>query len=180
MFIVAHPSTARFISTKILQYLVTDEPTEAMLNQMVLVWDNPGNLHGVGDLTELYREALSMADFSNPTRIASKVKTPFEQFIGSIRSLKGVSDGVTQIINFLFESQHVPFMQEVPTGYAEVGKRNAQIGARDNKVSPSTVSGKAAPVDEMGDADRVMGVFGKSPLRRIAASSVTYRGIDLR
>jgi uncharacterized protein (DUF1800 family) len=117
--IAAHSSTRRFISKKILQLLVTDEPTQAMIDQMMLVWNDGGNPNGVGDLREVTREALSIA--MDPAYAGTKIKTPFEQFVTSLRTLNGITNGTQEILIYLSESKHLPFFNEIPTGYSEAG-----------------------------------------------------------
>jgi uncharacterized protein (DUF1800 family) len=117
--IAGHPSTSRFISRKLLQLLVTDDPGEALIDEMVLVWNDGTNPHGIGDLRELTRKALSLG--LDPAMVGTKIKTPFEQFVTSMRALKANTNGLYEILDSLTETQHLPFFNEVPTGYSEVG-----------------------------------------------------------
>ena len=119
--IVAHPSTPCFISRKILQLLVTDDPDEAMIDSLVAVWNDGENPHGVGDLRELLRAALKIDAFFDPDMARSKIKSPFEQFTGALRALRGTTDGRTTIFEYLINAQHVPHFNAVPTGYSELG-----------------------------------------------------------
>jgi len=119
--VVAHPATARYISTKILQRFVTDAPTEEMIDALVLEWNDAGNPHGVGDLREVLRAALSLDAFLDPDTTGSKVKTPAEHFISALRAIRGTTDGQTTIVNYLVNAQHIPHYNEVPTGWPETG-----------------------------------------------------------
>jgi len=119
--IVAHPSTPRFISKKILRQLVTDTPTPAMIDGLVAVWNSPANPQGIGDLREVTRAALQMTAFRSPDQIGSKIRTPFEHFTAAMRATRGSTDGLSVIVNYLISAQHIPHYNEVPTGYAETG-----------------------------------------------------------
>jgi hypothetical protein len=120
--IVAHPSTARFISTKILQRFVTDEPSEAMIDEMVAVWNDSSNPAGVGDLQALHEAAVTSDAFLDPNRTRSKIKTPLEHFTSTFRATRGATDGATEVINFLEATQHLPHFNPVPTGWPEDGE----------------------------------------------------------
>ena len=119
--IAAHPSTARFISTKILQRFVTDEPTEAMIDAMVAVWNDDTNPRGVGDLRELLRTALNQAAFLDPNLVASKIKDPLEHMASALRATRGTTDGFTRVLDFLVSAQQILFFYDVPTGFPEDG-----------------------------------------------------------
>jgi uncharacterized protein (DUF1800 family) len=119
--IVAHPSTARFISRKILQRFVTDNPSEEMIDAVVAVWDDPANPHGVGDLREVLRTALQLDEFLDPDRLRDKIKTPLEHYASAIRSVGGRTDGIDQVVNYLVLANHIPHYNPIPTGFPEVG-----------------------------------------------------------
>ena len=120
--IVAHPSTARFISTKILQRFVTDEPSQQMIDEMVAVWNDSNNPAGVGDIQALLEAAVTMDAFFDPDGFGSKIKTPLEHFTSAFRATRGGTDGVTEVINFLEAAQHLPHFNPVPTGWPEDGE----------------------------------------------------------
>ena len=120
--IVAHRSTARFISTKILQRFVTDEPSQQMIDAIVAVWNDSGNPEGMGDMKALLEAALTMDAFLDPDRTGSKIKTPLEQFTSAFRVTRSGTDGLTEVINYLTASQHLPHFNPVPTGWPEDGE----------------------------------------------------------
>ena len=119
--ILAHPATPRFISTKLLQRFVDEAPTNAMIDAVVAVWNNPGNPHGVGDLREVLRAVLAQAAFLNPDEIGGKAKTPFEHVVSALRSVRGMTDGLTTVRNYLFRMQEMFHNNPIPTGYSEIG-----------------------------------------------------------
>ena len=119
--IVDHPSTARFISTKILKYLLTENPTEAQIDAVVEVWNDPSRPAGVGDLQAVTRAALEQATFLDPRRIKDKIKTPFEHMVGGLRATEGWTDGLDTVPILLLLHQQIPFYNPIPTGYSETG-----------------------------------------------------------
>jgi uncharacterized protein (DUF1800 family) len=120
--IVAHPSTARFISKKILQRFVTDEPDQAMIDALVAVWNDSGNPQGVGDLRAVLEAALTLDVFLDPDRVRTKIKTPMEHMTSAIRATRGRTDGLEEVISFMVATDHIPHFNPVPTGWAEDGE----------------------------------------------------------
>jgi uncharacterized protein (DUF1800 family) len=120
--IAAHPSTARFISKKFLQQFVTEEPDEALIDHLVNTWNDPGNPSGVGDLHAILSAALNHPAFLDPNRAGQKIKTPLEHFASGMRGIGGRTDGITTILTFLVNAQHIPHYNPVPTGYGEIGE----------------------------------------------------------
>ncbi len=119
--LATHPSTVRFISTKILQRFVTDEPSQEMIDEMIAVWNDSGNPAGVGDMQALLEAAVTMDAFLDPDRVKGKIKTPLEHFTSAFRGTRGSTDGFTQVLNFLETAQHLPHFNPVPTGWPEDG-----------------------------------------------------------
>jgi uncharacterized protein (DUF1800 family) len=119
--IVTHPATARFISRKILERFVTEDPDEGMIDVLVDVWKDSTNTYGVGDLKALLGAALDLDLFLDPNRIRTKIKTPLEHFASAMRATRGSTDGSTSVLDFLVRSQHVPYFNPTPTGWPEGG-----------------------------------------------------------
>jgi len=119
--ILAHPSMPRFVSRKLLQRFVDEQPTQAMIDAVVATWNDPGNPHGIGDLREVLRAVLDQAAFRDPDRIGGKLKTPFEHVVSALRSVRGMTDGLTSVRSYLFRMQEMFHNNPIPTGYSEIG-----------------------------------------------------------
>jgi uncharacterized protein (DUF1800 family) len=119
--IVAHPSTPRYIATKLLQRFVEENPTTAMVDAVVAAWNNPANPHGAGDLREVLRAVLAQTAFRDPDRIGGKIKTPFEHVVSGLRAVRGMTDGLSSVRNYLSRMAELPHQNAIPTGYPEIG-----------------------------------------------------------
>jgi uncharacterized protein (DUF1800 family) len=116
-----HPSTATFISTKLLQRLVTENPTQAMVDAVVAEWNDAGNPAGKGDLREILRVVLQLAEASDPDEIGGKVKDPFEHVASAFRATRGKTNGYSTVRSYLTRMQHLYHQNAVPTGWPEAG-----------------------------------------------------------
>jgi uncharacterized protein (DUF1800 family) len=119
--IAAHPCTAEFISTKLLQRFVSDTPTPAQVDELVAVWNDGGNPHGVGDLGAVLTALVVSDGFRDPDDAGSKIKTPLEYLAGVLRASRGSTDGQERVINYLVSMNHIPHFNPVPTGWPEDG-----------------------------------------------------------
>ena len=119
--IATHPSTAKFISKKLLQKFVDEKPTQQMIDAVVAAWNNPANPLGVGDLREVLRAVLAQGAFLDPDRVAGKIKTPFEHVVSGLRAVRGKTDGSNLNRTYLGRMQESFHQNPVPTGYSELG-----------------------------------------------------------
>ena len=119
--IAAHPSTPKFIARELLQRFVDENPTQAMIDAVVAVWNNPANPHGIGDLREVLRAVVQQAEIAGPDAVGNKIKTPFEHVASCLRAVRGKTDGVTITRLYLQPMQEMLHMNPVPTGYSELG-----------------------------------------------------------
>jgi uncharacterized protein (DUF1800 family) len=119
--IVAHPSTARFISGKILERFVSEDYDESMVDALVAVWNDDTNPAGVGDVRAVLSAALNLPEFLDPDRVRDKIKTPLEHAVSAMRATRGATDGLTRVLTYLSATQHRPHYNPVPTGWPEDG-----------------------------------------------------------
>lgn len=75
-----HPSTARFISTKLARHFVADDPPAALVERLSATY-----LRSNGQLSEVYRELIRSPQSWNPQPV--KLKTPEEFIVSSARLL---------------------------------------------------------------------------------------------
>ena len=76
-----HPSTARFIATKLARHFVADEPAPALVARLEANFRNTG-----GDLPSLYRTLVQSPEAWAPQAV--KLKTPEEFVLSTVRLLK--------------------------------------------------------------------------------------------
>lgn len=114
--IADHPSTREYISSKLLQLIVQDAPTQPMIDAVVNAWQVNG-----GDLREVLRVVVERAELRQPDGFRNKLRTPLEQMLAVFRATRGKTNGTTTVRTYLSRMQHLPHQNAVPTGYAEVG-----------------------------------------------------------
>src|SRR5207249_558849 len=76
-----HPSTARFIATKLVRRFVSDTPPESLVDRTAARFRQTD-----GDLREVMRTILISPELLAPEAFRSKVKTPFEFIVSAARA----------------------------------------------------------------------------------------------
>src|ERR1700716_2641247 len=77
-----HPSTARFIATKLVRRFVSDTPPDSLVDRAAARFRETD-----GDLREVMRTILASPEFLSPDAYRAKVKTPFEFVVSAVRAL---------------------------------------------------------------------------------------------
>ena len=108
-----HPSTARFISTKLAKKFVSDSPSDALVSEMSEVF-----IRTEGDIKAVLRTMFLSTRFVEESMSAEKVKTPLEFVVSAIR-LTG-ADVVGPGLSRTLQELGMPlYLCQPPTGYTE-------------------------------------------------------------
>ena len=119
-----HPSTARFIATKLARRLVADEPPKAVVDRAAARFRDTN-----GDIREVVRSIVTSPEFFAATSYRAKVKTPLE-FVASAVRASGVNIQNSQpLIQAMTEMGMPPYLCQPPTGYADKADAWVNTGA---------------------------------------------------
>lgn len=88
--LASHPATMRHISTQLCERLVSDTPPASLIDKCVATWKRTD-----GDLREIVRTIVTSPEFMSPASYRSKIKSPFEYAVSSVRALGGSYDGAS-------------------------------------------------------------------------------------
>jgi uncharacterized protein (DUF1800 family) len=119
-----HPSTAKFIATKLARRFVSDEPTKALVDRAAARFRETN-----GDIREVVRSIVTSPEFFAASSYRAKVKTPLE-FVASAVRASGVNIQNSQpLIQAMTEMGMPPYMCQPPTGYADKADAWVNTGA---------------------------------------------------
>lgn len=110
-----HPSTARFISSKLIRRFVADEPPQALVEHCANVF-----LASSGDIRQVLATIFRSEEFWNAS---PKFKRPFEYFISTVRPLNydlQLRGFLRLFFDVMRNLGHVPFGRPSPDGYPDV------------------------------------------------------------
>jgi uncharacterized protein (DUF1800 family) len=119
-----HPSTAKFVATKLARKFVTDEPTPELINRVALAFTKSD-----GDIRETLRAVFSSPEFNAPANYRAKIKTPFELAVSSVRALGGDTNGAQQMHQWIARMGEPLYQYQAPTGYPDTAERWVNTGA---------------------------------------------------
>lgn len=115
--LAAHPSTAHFLSTKLVRRFVADTPPEALVERVAQTY-----LSTDGDIRAMLRTIVASDEFWNA---GPKLKRPLEYTIGLLRALNyqvGNQAVFERAIGELLNRMgQVPFSWPAPDGYPDTG-----------------------------------------------------------
>jgi uncharacterized protein (DUF1800 family) len=113
-----HPATAKFISYKLCQRFVTDEPPAALVDRAAGVFNRTE-----GDIREVVRSILTSPEFYSPLYYRNKIKSPLELTASTIRATGASTDAALPLIQWIAKMGEPLFLCQPPTGYSEDSSR---------------------------------------------------------
>ena len=122
--LAAHPSTARFIATKLARRFVSDDPPAALIDRAARRFAGTG-----GDLREVVRTIVTSPEFFAPAARRAKVKTPLEFVASAVRATGAATDTALPLARALRDLGMPLYQCQPPTGYDEAGDAWVSAGA---------------------------------------------------
>jgi len=115
--LATHPSTAKFISTKLVRRFVADTPPPALVDRAAATFTKTD-----GDIREVLRTIFTSEEFLGPAYRSAKVKTPFEFVVSSIRAT-GAEVRNPRPLSDKISAMGMPlYLQQPPTGYRDTAE----------------------------------------------------------
>ncbi|XXF76874.1 DUF1800 domain-containing protein [Myxococcaceae bacterium GXIMD 01537] len=123
-WLARHPSTARFISTKLARKFVSDAPPPALVERLAEVFQKTD-----GDLRAVYTALFTSPEFWSEEAYGAKTKTPLELVVSSIRALGGGTDGGKPLGRAMALMGEPLYRAPAPTGFPEHAEPWVNAGA---------------------------------------------------
>jgi uncharacterized protein (DUF1800 family) len=173
--LAAHPSTARFIASKLCRKFVSDDPPQALVARVADVFQaTQGNLRAV------YEAIFTSPEFWSDPAYAAKVKTPLELVVSAVRAVGGTTDGDIRLAQRIGAMGQPLYRAQPPTGYPEVAEPWVNAGALVSRINfgLAMVSGRLPGVEidvrgltsgPVGDADAAIDLAGQHILHERVA-----------
>jgi hypothetical protein len=119
-----HPSTAKFLATKLARKFVMDNPTPGLVNRIAGAY-----MKSDGDIRETLRAVFTSPEFNSSEAYRAKIKTPFELAVSAIRALGGQTNGGPAIHQWISKMGEPLYGYQAPTGYPDVAENWVNTGA---------------------------------------------------
>ncbi len=108
-----HPSTARFLSRKLAQRFVADNPPEELVKAMAAKFQKSG-----GDLRETMKVLFDSKEFWSQGAYKAKIKSPFEMVASALRATEADVSFASGVANRIGEFGQPLYRKQEPTGYS--------------------------------------------------------------
>ena len=122
--LAAHPSTARFIATKLARRFVSDTPPKPLIERAAKRFHDTN-----GDIREVVRTIVTSPEFFSAEAYRAKVKTPLEFVVSAVRAT-GLETASGLPLAAALRNLGMPlYMCQPPTGYADRADAWVNTGA---------------------------------------------------
>src|SRR5204862_3696398 len=128
--LVRHPSTAKFISTKLARRFVTDNPPPALVSRMAETFKSSD-----GDIRAVMRTMIYSPEFWTRDAHRAKIKTPFEFVASTVRALGTDVDTPMPLVQWVGRIGEPLYQCQPPTGYADKAETWVNTGALLNRLN---------------------------------------------
>ena len=125
-----HPSTARFIATKLARRFIADDPPASAIERAAKRFTETD-----GDIREVVRSIVTSPEFFAAAAYRAKVKSPFEFVVSAVRAT-GIAPGNGQALVQAVRTLGMPLYGcQPPTGYADKAEAWVNSGALLNRMN---------------------------------------------
>lgn len=112
-----HPSTAKFISKKLAQRFVADDPPQPLVDRMAATFTKTG-----GDIRAVLQTLFVSVEFLSEGAWQAKLKSPFEMVVSAMRVLKADVPDMFPVAQRIADMGQPLYGKVEPTGYPNTGE----------------------------------------------------------
>jgi uncharacterized protein (DUF1800 family) len=112
-----HPSTAKFISKKLAQRFVADDPPQSLVNRMAATFTSTD-----GDLRAVLQTMFASTEFLSEGAWQAKVKSPLEVVVSAVRAMNADVSDTFALAQRIAELGQPLYGKLEPTGYPNTGE----------------------------------------------------------
>lgn len=161
-----HPSTAKYIATKLVRHFVSDTPPQSLVDRVAASFTKSD-----GDIRETLRAIFFSKEFNSTDAFRAKIKRPFELVISAVRALGADTNGGPGTHQWIARMGEPLYGFQTPNGYSDAAdawintgglleRMNFGLAVANNRVQGTKVS--LAKVN--GDQAKVMDEYLKTLL----------------
>jgi len=125
-----HPSTAKFISTKLARRFVADTPPAALVERMSKAF-----LATEGDIRAVLRTMIESPEFWSREAYRAKIKKPFELVASAVRAVGGDVEVPLPLVQWVARIGEPLYQCQPPTGYADTADAWVNTNALLNRMN---------------------------------------------
>lgn len=173
--LATHPSTARFVSTKLARHFVADDPPQEIVNAMTGAWLESG-----GNLPAVYEAMLGAEASWGP--VHRKYKTPHDFVISTLRAFDHVPERPQFLVGALDLLGQAPFRPGSPAGWPDTAEQWGGADALYRRIEWSNTVARliGSAVDPAALGDAVLGArFDPGTRKAVSRAESRIQGMTL-
>jgi uncharacterized protein (DUF1800 family) len=153
-----HPSTAKFISTKLARRFVSDNPPPPLVARMAKTFESSD-----GDIRAAMHTMIYSPEFWSREAYRAKIKTPFELVVSAVRALGTDVDTAMPLVQWVGRIGEPLYQCQPPTGYADNAEAWVNTGALLNRLNFSLTLAGNKVRGSRADVNSLLGVDATEP-----------------
>jgi uncharacterized protein (DUF1800 family) len=118
-----HPSTAKFIATKLVRHFVADNPPASLVDRVAAVFTK-----SEGDIRETLKAIFFSNEFNSREAYRAKIKRPFELVVSAIRTLGADTNGGPGTHQWIARMGEPLYGFQTPNGYSDAAESWVNTG----------------------------------------------------
>lgn len=135
-----HPSTAKFIATKLCRRFVADDPSPALVARVARRFTETD-----GDVRAVLKALFADPEFRSESALRAKVKTPFEYAASLLRATNAEVRDPLQTAKALVRLGQPPYLCEPPTGWPDRADAWVSAGGLLERMKAANMVARAGP-----------------------------------
>ncbi len=162
-----HPSTAHFISTKLAQRFVADDPPASLVDRMAQSF-----LDSDGDIRAVLRTMFHSPEFWSPQVYRAKVKTPLEFVASAVRATGAQVDDTMTLVQALNRMGMPLYGAQPPTGYSSDTETWVNSGALLDRMNFALMLANSRLPGVTIDPEQMLTAYHIGKHRKVEAEAV--------
>jgi uncharacterized protein (DUF1800 family) len=160
------PSTARFVTTKLVRHFVSDSAPPVLVNRCAAIFTRTD-----GDIRETMRCIVTSPEFFSRAAYRAKVKSPFEVAASALRAMNAQPDTTPRTAQLVARLGQPIFGRQTPDGWPDRGDAWMNTGAILNRIN----FGLALAAGRLPGAS--LSTWPYTPRLRLASRSAQVDGV---
>ncbi len=170
--LVAHPSTAKFVSTKLARRFVSDNPPPELVARMADTFQKTS-----GDIREVLKTMIYSPEFWSREAFRSKIKKPSELVVSALRATGADMAEAMPAVRWSAQIGEPLYGCQPPTGYKDAADAWVNSGALLNRMNFSILLATGRMRDTKVDLSDLLGTGdAKDPNAALNRAVVVFLG----
>jgi len=154
-----HPSTAKFIATKLVRHFVSDNPSPELVARVAATFTKTN-----GDVRESLKTIFFSPEFNSTEAYRSKVKRPFELVISAIRTVGADTNGGPGTHQWLARMGEPLYGFQTPNGYSDSAESWVNTGGLLERMNFGLVLASNRVQGTRVDLSAIVGNVKRTPI----------------